>query len=206
MATNSTSEDMREARGITRDLYNAAHIMACNDPHCPWARLGLSNESSASTNAGASPEEEAVLILLFGIAENVGECLDLLRTLVADMDETSSLSHLSPSSTNTSRSSTEDTYFEHHQYVGSPPRPGLYRDQWTQTPALSPPAYTAFLHDYHRSYPHAPAVSPASSEMTTPDFEPPIIEDQEEVSRDGHGERDRAINLTGPSPSRHGNL
>lgn len=178
MATNSTLEDMSEAREIIRGLYNAAHTLACNDPCCPWAQLA--NEPSASTtNAGASPREEAVLLLLFGIAENVGECLDLLRILVADRDETSSSTHLSQSSTTTSRSSTEDTYVEPHERVGSPPSPGLYRDQWNQTPVLSPPAYTAFLRDYPREPPAAPAPSPATSETITSDFGNDVFENRQ---------------------------
>lgn len=186
MATHSISEHVREVRDIIRGLYDAAHTLACNDPHCPWAQLF--NEPSGPTNTGAEPQQEAVLLILFGLAENVGECLDLLRILVADRDETSSLSYLSPSSTTTttSRSSTEDTYVEPHERVDSPPSPGLYRDQWTQTPALSPPAYTAFLH----GYPRAPAPSLASSETTTPDSGTPTIENQEGLSRGGQGEQE----------------
>ncbi|POS69603.1 hypothetical protein DHEL01_v212004 [Diaporthe helianthi] len=196
MANNSTLEDMREARDTIRALYNAAHSLACNDPHCPWAQLA--NEPSGPTSVGSSHREEAVILILFGLAENVGECLDLLRVLVADRDETSSLTHLSPSSssTTTSRPSTEDTYVETHEYLRSPPSPALYRDQWAQTPALSPPAYTAFFQGHHRQPPNAPVSSPATPDTTTPDAGVPVIGNKDGMGNDGQGEQNRAGDST----------
>ncbi|KAH8770864.1 hypothetical protein F5883DRAFT_51526 [Diaporthe sp. PMI_573] len=189
MTSNSTLEDMREARDIIEGLYNAAHSLVCDDPDCPWAQFF--NAPSGPTNEGTSSRDEALLLVLLGIVEDIEECLDLVRILVANRDETGRPDHLTQSST-TSSSSTEDTAIDSQGSLEEPPVPGLYRDQWTQTPAFSPPAYTAFCNGHPRGTPPAPATSLATSETSTPNAGDPITEHEEGVSRGGQQEQDRA--------------
>lgn len=196
MTTNPDLEDLREARDIIRELYSTAHSLACDKPDCPWAQLF--NEHSESTNVDASPREDALLCVFFAIVEKIDECIDLIRILVANRDEASRLGHLSQSSA-TSRSSTEDTAGESPDSLDEAPIPGLYRDQWTQTPVFSPPAYTAFIRRRDQGYPLAPAPSPAASETTTLSARTPVTEHEEEAGHGGQGEQARAGTSTEPS-------
>lgn len=205
MSTNLDLEDLREARDIIRGLYSAAHSLACDNPDCPRAQLF--NEPSASTtcNAGASRREDALLRVFLAIVENIGECIDLIRMLVANRNETTRHNHLTQSST-TSRSSTESTESTESATVDSqgcldePPIPGLYHDQWTQTPAFSPPAYTAYFHNHLRGFPRAPAPSPAASQTTTLSAESPMTANQEGASRVRQREPGRAVHFRVRNP------
>ena len=156
--------EFREAREIIGRLYSAAHSLACDDPDCPWAHLF--NESSEPTDAGTSPREDALLLVLLAIVDNLGECLDLIHVVAARRDEASRPDHLAPSGT-TSRSQGEgSTIISSHESLSEPPVPNLYHDQWAQSPAVSPPTYTAFSHSSSSDFPRAPVPSPTSG--TTP--------------------------------------
>ncbi|KAG6368438.1 hypothetical protein INS49_002645 [Diaporthe citri] len=185
MDTPSTVESMREEQDFIRRLYSAAHSLSCDDPDCPWA--DLLNESS---NLDASPRQDALLLVLLGIVDNISECLDLIRILLASRDDTNRPEHFTqpttswvPGSSTPSHSQSEGTTITAHGPLREPPIPSLYHDQWARSPAVSPPAYTAFWHSRPQSFPRAPAPSPATrdSETTTPTGGTPAPEDQDGV-------------------------
>lgn len=184
MDTASTTESMREEQDFIRRLHSVVHSLSCDDPDCPWA--DVFNES---LNVDASSHQDALLLVLIGIVDNIGECLELIRTLLARRNDTSRLGHSTQPTTNrdpvssgtTSHSQREGTTTGAHGPLRGPPTPSLYHDQWARSPAVSPPAYTAFWHSRPRGVPRAPAPSPASrgSETIPSTTGAPIPKDQE---------------------------
>lgn len=165
MDTNSTLEAMREEQDFIRRLYSAVHSLSCDNPDCPWADL-----FNGSSNMDASPRQKALLLVLLGIVDNIGECLDLIRILLASRNDTTRPEHLTQPTTGRDRVSSSTASHPQsegitngaHGSLREPPIPSLYHDQWARSPANSPPAYTAFWHSCPRSFPRAPAPSPAT--------------------------------------------
>lgn len=187
MDTASTVEAMREEQDLIRRLYSAVHSLSCDDPDCPWADL-----FNGSSNVDASPRQDALILVLLGIVDNISECLDLIRILLASRNDTTRPEHLTRTTTSrgrvssgaTSHSQSEGITTRAHGSLREPPIPSLYHDQWARSPANSPPAYTAFWHSCPRSFPRAPAPSPATqgSEATPSTGGSPIPEDDEGAS------------------------
>lgn len=188
MGTSSSTEAMREEPDFIRQLYSTAHSMSCDDPDCPWA--DLFNETS---NVDSSTQRDALFLVLLGIVDNIGECLDLIRTLLAGRNDNSvpdclmqpdaSWDHV-PSGTS-SRSRSESTNTDAHDPLRQPPIPNLYHVQWTQSPAVSPPADNHFCHSHsRRSFPRAPTPSPATrGSDTTPSIGGTPIHEYQEGTR-----------------------
>lgn len=210
MDTASTIEAMREEQELIRRLYSAAHSMSCNDADCPWVDL-----FAEFSNVDVSSHRDAFLLVLLGIVDNIGECLDLIRILLAGRNDNSMPDHSMqpttiwdhvPSGIN-SRSASESTTTGAHDPLRQPPIPNLYRDQWNRSPTVLPPAYTHFCHGRsRRSFPHAPTPSPATrGSDTTPSIGgTPIHEYQDEASRSDHEEQYRAEASTEPFSTRRG--
>lgn len=168
MDSASTTEAMREEQGFIRRLYSAAHSLSCDGPDCPWS--DLFNESSSGD---ISSRRDVLLLILLGVVDNIGECLDLIRILLA-RDDTTRPEHFTqpttnwvPGSSTPSRPQREGTTTAAHGPLRDPPIPSLYHNQWARSPAVSPPAYTAFRHSCPRSFPRAPAPSPATRSSET---------------------------------------
>ena len=188
-----------EVQDIIGELYSAARFLSCDEPDCPMAHV--LDDLSGSTNTGGSHHEDALILVLLGIADNLSECLDLLRILVSRRNNTNRLEHLTQSGT-TSHSGREGTTRSDHGPLSEPPIPSLYHDQWYQSPAVSPPAYTAFCHSCPRSFPRAPAPSPAS-EATSSNSGTPTPDDQDRVVsvRESNNEPGRPPGLSFPALS-----
>lgn len=200
MDTASTVEAIREAQEIFVGLYSAAHSVLCDDPDCPAAQV--LDDPSESTNRGSSPNEDAIILILLGIVDNIGECLDLIHTLLASRDVSGEPERSTQSTTSWDDVSSGTTSHLHrnrpntsvHGSLREPPIPTLYHDQWTRSPAVSPPAYTSFCHRCTGTFPRAPAPSPAvrGSETTTRSDSTPILGDQQGASPSGQDEQHRA--------------
>jgi hypothetical protein len=150
-----------EAQHIIEGLYNAAHSLVCDDPDCPWAQFfSEPREPTNERTSRRSPRDDALLMVLLRIVDSIGECLDLIRLLVENRDRARGRE---PSTTSSS-SSDDMAVPDRLTPLGEPPMPGLYRQQWTRTPTVSPPAYTAFCHRNQRRRPSAPVSSPETSE------------------------------------------
>lgn len=147
---NMNADSIKEAQEIIGRLYSAAHSLACDEPDCPSARA--LRDPSGSTNVGSSLHEDVLLLVLLGIVENLSDCLDLLRILVSGRNNTN----------RPDQSGREGTTISGHGPSYGPPIPNLYHDQWYEPPSVSPPVRTTFCHGSPRSFPRAPAPSPAS--------------------------------------------
>ncbi|KAJ0122221.1 hypothetical protein J7T55_002733 [Diaporthe amygdali] len=161
------------------------------DPHLAD---GLNNNFSDSSGTRFAPHEDALFLVLLSIENNIGECLELLRILARRTNITTQeqLTHSTTAGTSSAprASSTipclrrEDAAIGSHGPLHTPPIPGLYRDQWAQSPTVSPPASMAFCQSCPRSFPRSLASSPAS-EMRPPHTSNPTTDDPEATARDG---------------------
>lgn len=200
----STEEAMREAQDIIGRLCSAAHTMSRDDAHFPGAEL-----FSEPSDEDALAYKNALLLILLGVVDNIGECLDLIRTLATssnDAREPDRLNQPAPSWDRAS-SGTEShprrgrTTVRTHGPIREPPIPSLYHNQWAYSPAVSPRAHTTFCHGWPRSFPRAPAPSLASrsSESTGSNGGTPGPDKQDGAgSADQEEHQTRAGNSTGP--------
>lgn len=161
----STAEATREAEDLIGRLYNAANSMSCDDADCPGAEL-----FNEPLDADSLTYKNALLLILLGIVDNMGECLDLIRTLATSSSDARAPDGLNQPASSWDRVSTGTeshprrgrTTVRTHGPIREPPIPGLYHDQWAHSPAVSPPAHATFCHGWPRSFPPAPAPSLAS--------------------------------------------
>lgn len=188
MDTDQNGEEIGEEQDFIRRLYSAAHSLSCDDPDCPWAQF-LNRPSNVDTLL----HNDALILVLLGIIDNIGDCLDLIRILVASRSDTS---RAEPSTrATTSRGSASSSIHSHSRRGGTttgardifhePPVPGLYHDQWARSPTNSPPACTLYCHRCTRSFCDVPAPSPATrGSNTTPSIGgTPTPDHQEGASR-----------------------
>lgn len=172
MDPDSTIGEIGEEQDFIRRLYSAAHSLSCDDPDCPWAAF-LNQPSNLDTLL----HNDALILVLLGIIDNIGDCLDLIRILVASRSDTSraqpstraTTSRDSASSGTHSHSRRGGTTIDARDILHEPPIPSLYHDQWARSPTNSPPAYTSYCHRCTRSFCDVPAPSPATrGSDTTP--------------------------------------
>lgn len=196
MDTDPTVGAIGEEQDFIRRLYSAAHSLSCDDPDCPWAQF-LDQPSNVDTLL----HNDALVLVLLGIIDNIGDCLDLIRILVASRSDTSrtepstraAMSRDSASPSIHSHSRRGGTIIGARDILHEPPVPSLYHDQWARSPTVSPPAYASYCHGYARGFCGVPAPSPATrgSDTTpsmggtpTPDHQGgPSRSDQEEQQR-----------------------
>lgn len=166
MDPDSTMGEIGEEQDFIRRLYSAAHSLSCDDPDCPWAAF-LNQPSNVDTLL----HNDALILVLLGIIDNIGDCLDLIRILVTSRSDTSraepstraTTSRDSASSGSHSHSRRGGTTIGAYDILHEPPVPSLYHDQWAQSPPVSPLAYTSCCHRCTRSFCGAPAPSPAAT-------------------------------------------
>lgn len=200
----STAEATREAEEIIGRLYSAANSMSCDDADCPGAEL-----FNEPLDADSLTYKNALLLILLGIVDNIGECLDLIRTLAMSGSDARTPDCLNQPASSWDRvsSGTEShprrgrTTVRTQGPIREPPIPGLYHAQWAPSPAVSPPAHATFCHGWPRSFPPAPAPSLASrsSEATLSNGGIPGPDKPDGagcVDQEEH--QTRAENLTGP--------
>lgn len=198
----STMDTAPTVQAMREDQDFIAHSLSCNDPDCPWADL-----FNGSSYVDASPRQDVLLLVLLGIVDNIGECLDLIRTLLASRDDTTRPEYLTqpntswvPGSSTPSHFQSEGTTTGANTPFYEPPIPSLYNDQWARSPAVSPPAYTAFWHSCPRSVPRAPAPSPTTrgSETTPSIGGTPAAEGHEGARCGNHDEQHQTGTSTEP--------
>lgn len=197
MDTDPTVGAIGEEQDFIRRLYSAAHSLSCDDPDCPWAQF-LDQPSNVDTLL----HNDALVLVLLGIIDNIGDCLDLIRVLVANRSDTSrtepstraAMSRDSASSSVHSHPRRSGTIIGARGILHEAPVPSLYHDQWAQSPPVSPPACTSCCHGCTRSFGGVPAPSPATrGSDTTPSIRgTPNPEYQGRASRSDQEEQHRA--------------
>lgn len=171
MDTDQTGEEIGEEQDFIRRLYSAAHSLSCDDPDCPWAQF-LNRPSNVDTLL----HNDALILVLLGIIDNIGDCLDLIRILVASRSDTSraeqstrdTTSRDSASSGTHSHSHRGDMTIGARDILHEPPVPSLYHNQWARSPPVSPPA---------------PSPATRGSDTTPSIGETPTPDHQEEAGR-----------------------